>query len=576
MADDQSTAGSFIVTIDGAQLPDWVAQLLTSAVVDRNLNSPDLFALRFRDPDRQVLKASGAHIGSRVIVKVFSTVSPGGVQLLSGDLTALETEYEGAGTFVVIRGYDESHRLFRGRKSLTFQNVTYADVAKTVAQRAGLTAGQIDPTTPVYEWLAQDNCNDWQFLRRLAADVGFELTVADGQLNFCQPVHSSTAPAEGSLTGSDSALQLTMGVQVLKLRGVVTSADQVANVEVRGWDPKAKQAIVSTAPAGTTSASTALSPQSLAGTWGPSTLTSVGVPHVLQSEADQAAKALADQVGGSFAELDGVARGNAQLAPGKAVSLSLAGDPFDGQYVLTTATHRFDPHDGYTTAFTVSGKNQRSLLGLASNAVPASQTRISGVVSAIVTDVADPDNLGRAKITFPWLSDSYASDWVRVAQAGAGNNRGAVFLPEVGDEVVVAFDHGDVRFPIVLSSLYNGVDKPNLGANLVDATSGAVNRRGIVSKAGHALIFFDADGDAGIALMSGDKSVKLSLNQTSTTIKLSSNGVVEIDAKSDMNLTASGNVTIKSQGNISLQSDGGIDIHAGNTVEVKGSQILLN
>ncbi len=571
----QATAGTMVVTIDGTPLTDDVAQLLTVALVDRNQNEPDLFSLRFRDPNRQVLAATGAHIGSKVVLKAFSTISTGGDQLLSGDLTGLETEFDSSGTFVTMRGYDESHRLFRGRTSQTYQNMTYSDVATAVAKRAGLTPGQIDSTTPVYEWLAQDNCNDWQFLKRLATDVGFEVTVIGGQLNFCQPTHSSSAPGQGSLTGNDSALQLTMGDQVLRLRGVVSSAEQVGSVEVRGWDASAKKAIVSTAPAGTSSASTAASPAGLAGVFGASTLTSVGVPHGEQSEADQASKALADHVGGSFAELDGVARGNAQLAPGTGISLSLAGDPFDGRYVVTTARHRFDPHDGYTTAFTVSGKNQRSLLGLATGGGAAATHRIAGVVVAIVSDVADPQNLGRIKVTYPWLDDSYTSDWAPMAQAGAGNNRGAVFLPEVGDEVVVAFDHGDQRMPIVLGSLYNGVDKPNLGAGLVDATSGAVKRRGIVSKDGHMLVFFDGDGDDGVALLSGDKSLKVSLNQTNTTIKISANGTVTIDGSNGVKITSSSDISVEASGTLSLKG-AQVEISATSEVSVSGTPIKLN
>jgi uncharacterized protein involved in type VI secretion and phage assembly len=368
----------------------------------------------------------------------------------------------------------------------------------------------------------------------------------------------------------------------LRLRSVVTSADQVSNVSVRGWDPKAKQAIVASAAASASSASNSTTPLALANTFGSSTLTSVEVPHGVQSEADQAASALADRLGGSYAELNGVARGNAQLAPGAAVSLSLAGDPFDGRYVLTEVRHLYDPHDGYTTGFTVSGRSQRSLLGLASGgagqgaaASAAGSQRVPGVVVAIVTDVADPDNLGRIKVTYPWLDDSYTSDWAPLCQLGAGNKRGAVFLPEVGDEVVVAFDHGDMRYPVVLSSIYNGVDKPNLGGNLVDSTSGAVQRRGITSKDGHMLVFFDGQGDDGIALLSGDNSLRLSLNQSQTVIKITSGGSITIDGQSQVQINSSGDLDISATGTLSLKG-AQVQISADSEVAVSGTPIKLN
>ncbi|HEV2360669.1 MAG TPA: VgrG-related protein [Acidimicrobiales bacterium] len=575
---DQQTAGSVQISIDGTQLPDDVAHLLTVAIVDRNQLEPDLFVLRFRDPDRQILTKTKAKVGSHVAMTAFSTVAPGGEPLLSGDITALEKEFDASGTFVVVRGYDESHKLFRGRTSQTYQNMSYSDVAQAVAKRAGLTAGEIDATTPVYPWIAQDNSNDWQFLKRLANEVGYELSVIGGALNFRQPQSTSGAPPPGSVDGGDSPLQLTMGAQVLKLRGVISSSDQVSSIQVRGWDPIAKKPIVATAQAGTTNAKTAASPGDLASVFGgSSTLTSVGVPHANSDEATRAANALGEHIGGSFAELDGVARGNTKLAPGSAISLSLAGDPFDGQYVLTTTRHRFDPSDGYTTAFTVSGKNRRSLLGLTTGGGSGggSDHRIAGVVSAIVTDVNDPQQLGRVKVSYPWLSDSYNSDWARMVQIGAGSDRGAVFLPEVGDEVIVAFEQGDRRLPLVIGSVHNGVDKPKVGDNLIDSTSGAVNRRGIVSKHGHMLVFFDGEGNDGVSVMTGDKSLKISLNQTGTTIKVSSNGTVEISGQSGLTIKSGGDIDVQATGKLSLQGSE-VAISAQADVSVTGTPIKLN
>src|SRR3972149_536693 len=85
---------------------------------------------------------------------------------------------------------------------------------------------------------------------------------------------------------------------------------------------------------------------------------------------------------------------------------------------------------------------------------------ISGVVPGIVTNNQDPDGLGRVKIKFPWLSDDNETDWVRIATLMAGGQRGGFFLPEVGDEVLVAFEHGDINHPYVIGALWNGVDKP--------------------------------------------------------------------------------------------------------------------
>jgi len=115
------------------------------------------------------------------------------------------------------------------------------------------------------------------------------------------------------------------------------------------------------------------------------------------------------------------------------------------------------------------------------------QVRIHGVVVGIVTNTDDPKDLGRVRVRFPWLSDKDESDWARIAAPLAGKDRGAYFLPEVDDEVLVVFEHGDPRFPYVIGALWNGKDKPpaeKAGKNQV---------RVIKTKSGHVVRFTDSN-----------------------------------------------------------------------------------
>src|SRR5688572_28993399 len=88
--------------------------------------------------------------------------------------------------------------------------------------------------------------------------------------------------------------------------------------------------------------------------------------------------------------------------------------------------------------------------------------RYYGVAEAIVTDVNDPEQEGRVKLKYPLFDDNTVSDWARVRQLYAGKGYGTFFIPEVDDEVLVAFVHGDMKMPIVLGGLYNGSDKPSM------------------------------------------------------------------------------------------------------------------
>jgi uncharacterized protein involved in type VI secretion and phage assembly len=179
------------------------------------------------------------------------------------------------------------------------------------------------------------------------------------------------------------------------------------------------------------------------------------------------------------------------------------------------------------------------------------------------------------KLKFPWLSDKYESDWSRVVQVGAGPNSGMIFLPEVGDEVLCAFEFGDMRRPYVIGGLHNGKDKPKLGDKLVDA--GKVTRRGIVSRSGHRVILFDGDQKSGIALMSADGKLRVSLNQTKGEIHITGDGPMTIDAgKGAVTVKSQGDITVQSGGNLNLKGQAGVKIESSGIVEVKGSMIKLN
>lgn len=112
--------------------------------------------------------------------------------------------------------------------------------------------------------------------------------------------------------------------------------------------------------------------------------------------------------------------------------------------------------------------------------------KINGVAAGIVTNNKDPDKLGRLKVKFPWLSDDNETDWIRMTTFMAGGERGGFFLPEVEDEVLVAFEHGDINLPYVIGMLWNGVDQPP-----EDNSDGQNNIRKIKSRSGHEIIFND-------------------------------------------------------------------------------------
>ena len=112
--------------------------------------------------------------------------------------------------------------------------------------------------------------------------------------------------------------------------------------------------------------------------------------------------------------------------------------------------------------------------------------RLYGLVVGVVTNNKDPEQLGRVKVRFSWLSEQDESNWARIASPMAGNGQGIYFLPEVEDEVLVAFEQGDVAFPYILGALWNGKDKPP-----VTNEDGKNDVRVIKSRSGHVIRLTD-------------------------------------------------------------------------------------
>ena len=583
----QDFTNQLLVTVNGAPLPADLTALLVQSVVDDSRVVPDLFVLRFRDTDNVVLTGAGITIGTPVRLAVASNEASAPAPLLDGEVTALEKEHDGTGTFTVVRGLDRSHRLSRGRRVAGYQQMTVSDVATKVARNAGLGVGKVDATATVHPQLSQGNVTDWDFLRGLAVDVGAEVAVVEGRLEFRRPTAAAEAP--GAKDATREPLVLEVGRNLLRLRAVVTAAEQVPQVQVRGWDFTSKRAVVGTAKAVTRSAEIGTKPEELAASFAAPLLVASRTPHATQGEVDDAAAALAEHVASGFTELEGVLRGNPMVRAGTAVTLVNAGKPFDGKYTVTASRHVFEPDTGYLTWVTVSGSQDRTLRGLVDGSDGADAAVRSGVVIGQVSDNRDPERLGRVRLLFPWLSDDYVSDWARTVQPGAGPGRGALVVPEVGDEVLVSFEHGSFQRPYVVGGLYNGVDEPAASdVPLIDANSGAVDRRGFVSRTGHRVDMVEKDGGAsGIRIRTGDGRLTLDLDQQQTTITVHSDGTVTVEAKrgvtvdagtgtlaltgQDVKITAKSGVSVDGgAGDVELSSSTGVKV-TGTTVSLNGS-----
>lgn len=206
-----------------------------------------------------------------------------------------------------------------------------------------------------------------------------------------------------------------------------------------------------------------------------------------------------------------------------------------------------------------------------------SENKTYGVAAGLVSNNQDPDGLGRVRLKFPWLSDDNESDWVRIATFMAGNQRGGYFLPEVGDEALVAFEHGDINRPYVIGFLWNGVDKPP------EANSDGKNSiRKITSRSGHEIIFNDdaeqKQEKLEIHTKAGHKIVlddSAGAEKIEIKDKSGSNSILFDSVQNSISVESAMQLKIKSQ-MIEIEAGTTMTIKAGATLTLQGALVKIN
>jgi uncharacterized protein involved in type VI secretion and phage assembly len=191
--------------------------------------------------------------------------------------------------------------------------------------------------------------------------------------------------------------------------------------------------------------------------------------------------------------------------------------------------------------------------------------KIYGVVTAVVTNNKDDEGMARIKVTFPWLAENDESHWARIATMMAGNDRGTYFIPEIGDEVLVAFENGDINFPYVIGALWNGKDKVH-----EINSDGKNNLRVIKSRCGHKVIFDDTKGKEKITIIDYTENRKIVIDSEKKNIDIyNKDGMINMYAGGDINIQTSANLNIKASGDINTQADANINTKASSNISQK-------
>lgn len=517
-------------------------------------------------------------IGSTIQIEVISLdgVQAGG-PIFIGSVTSIGIEVEARRTQLVIGAHDASYTL--GQRTVSTSRLTMSpkDVISALASDVGLGADIDDVLGQATLDHVQETGTAHQFITDVARTYGCEWFVEGSTL----VVRRRDDPSPITINGTEDLRRFSARFSAI---------DQATSVSVRRWDPVSKD--VATASVDLSSGvalgrtdvpiATRGRNSSTAGAPG----TGVANPGPLGGgiDVDVLAQGAVDRHESAMLTGRGEIDVRSDVVPGGRIEIEDVKTEWNGIYYVTAVEHSFGDGKPFTTRFTVGSLEPATMVDLLGSSSASTRDRLAANLAiGIVTDNEDPDGLGRVKVRLPELSDDNESWWARLVQHGAGSGRGWMTIPEIDDEVVVAFEHGDIQHPYVLGGLWNGVDPmPDVDAPVA---SGAVVSRSFTSRLGHRLEFRDGDGDDAkfvcvtldngttklylgndkIELVSADKAILVETNDAS--IDLSEQGDITIKAK-NIELSADQNITIKGGQNTSVE--------AGQNVDVKGTNVKVN
>lgn len=333
--------------VDGQDVPLEAEADVIEVSVLQDVSAPGMFAVRLLNWDLGKLQftwsddplfAEGAEV--EVLLGYAGDLEP----VFVGEVTGLEPEFRAGETpTVTIRGYDRGHRLLRGRKTRSFTQVKDSDIAAQVAQEAGLTP-EAEDTEVTLEYVLQHNQTDLEFLEARARRIGFEVWVEGKTLKF------RPRPSDES-----EVLTLSLEEDLLELTPRLSTVGLAGEVEVRGWSPKDKEAVLgkaAAADAGSTMGGKTGGLDVAVKAFDAAVAVSVDRP-VSQGEADQIALGRIREMALSYVTGEGVATGRTDLKAGTVVKIDGCGQRFSGLYYLASVSHTYSPKRGYRTAFTV-------------------------------------------------------------------------------------------------------------------------------------------------------------------------------------------------------------------------------
>ncbi|HEU5008606.1 MAG TPA: phage baseplate assembly protein V [Jatrophihabitantaceae bacterium] len=539
------------ITLGGSPLKPQDA--LVSIRIERGLGVIGRATLRFDDAGFTLSTDPRFKLGAQLEITVDDKAT------FEGQISGVSLEQRpGESTDFVVVADDVARKLAHSVKPATYLNMQYSDVISKLCRDAGFSAQTSGSRL--------NGVNPYQLRTGTGLQYLDQVTRRTGTVWWVEgkTLHVDDA---GTSTGTE---QLTLGTDLTEF-SVRASGLRPIGARVTGWNVHDQQAIVGTSPARPVNQTSALvsdyagqGPHIIGGgdvstaEWFPVSL----------DEADVLAEALRDEARAAAVVARGRCWANPAIKPSVTVKIQDAG-PASGSYLVSEVEHLYNRH-GFYTRFVAGPFRPAGLVDTLGRAPSDSGFAINGLVVGQVTDNNDPDSQGRVMIKYVALDGEPGSTWARVVTIGGGAQRGVVMQPEIGDEVLVGFEYGDTRRPVVIGGLFS--PKNDLPEAKKIVAGGKVDYRRITSRKNHVIEIADGDqsADQHILLKLGTAAHSVLLGAEKFEVEVASGKPVTIKAGSaKFEISASGDVTIEGN-NVTIKAQQKLQLE-GVSAQLKGT-----
>ena len=533
-AKSKDTVAPITVKLSGTALdPGTLANKLNEVVVKKIRVLPDMAYVRLHDPGQTLVDRPPAKLGDELEVLTGGPSDAVAKTLFKGVITGVEPEFRDDGVYLAFRAYDKGHAMTRSKHTRVFQNQTIGDIVTAVAQPYFSVA--VDGSTgAAHEYMMQSNESDWDFVWRLAGMIGFELATSETGAKF---------RAVGKSDGDGPWLQYGQsepGHRLFSFRPRVTNANLPENVSGKYVNAQGQMVTASVSLADGKISTLDKAPGSMSAAGPIEGKGDFAIANIVakdEKELRLQVEAVRDKILASAVEAEGLAEGDPELKPGVQVEMRGLGK-YSGKYLLSETVHVYRGASGFRTRFHIAARPKSLLEAVSPNSSQAARSAENSIVQGEVTNVNDPDKMGRIRVKLPTMAqeDDPEGWWARIATPSAGEDRGLLMLPNAGDKVIVGFENGDTRKPVILGSVWDGKSLP--GKDLVkdDGSFALRSQKAIYMKATDKMDFHsDAEWKAKIGkAITFEATDSITIKSSKEIILKAPNIKIEADAKIDM------------------------------------------